>query len=131
MTASSSIDSRPGRCSRLTTRSIRRPERSSSKLHFQTTTARCFQINSSTRSCWSNTIHDATLIPAAALQRSQQGSFVYVVKPDHTVEMRSVKIIATQGELVAIDTGLRAGELVAIDGLDKLQQGSRVNVQMA
>ncbi len=78
-----------------------------------------------------NTIHDATLIPAAALQRSQQGSFVYVVKPDHTVEMRSVKIAATQGELVAIDTGLRAGELVAIDGLDKLQQGSRVNVQMA
>jgi multidrug efflux system membrane fusion protein len=71
------------------------------------------------------------LIPAAALQRSQQGSFIYVVKPDHTVEMRSVKIAATQGELVAIDTGLKPGELVAIDGLDKLQQGSRVNVQMA
>jgi membrane fusion protein, multidrug efflux system len=78
-----------------------------------------------------NTIRNATLIPAAAMQRSQQGSFVYVVKPDHTVEMRSVKIAATQGELVAIDTGVRAGDLVAIDGLDKLQQGSRVNVQMA
>jgi len=78
-----------------------------------------------------NTIHNATLIPAAAMQRSQQGSFVYVVKPDHTVEMRSVKIAATQGELVAIDTGLKPGDLVAIDGLDKLQTGSRVNVQMA
>ncbi len=78
-----------------------------------------------------NTIHDATLIPAAAMQRSQQGSFVYVVKPDHTVEMRSVKIAATQGELVAIDTGLKPGELVAVDGLDKLQTGSRVSVQMA
>ena len=78
-----------------------------------------------------NTLHDATLIPAAAMQRSQQGSFVYVVKPDHTVEMRSVKIAATQGELVAIETGLKPGELVAIDGLDKLQTGSRVSVQMA
>jgi len=78
-----------------------------------------------------NTIHNATLIPAAAMQRSQQGSFVYVVKPDHTVEMRSVKIAATQGELVAIDTGLKPGELVAVDGLDKLQTGSRVSVQMA
>ncbi len=78
-----------------------------------------------------NTIRNTTLIPASALQRSQQGSFVYVVKPDHTVEMRSVKIAATQGELVAIDTGLKPGDLVAVDGLDKLQQGTRVNVQMA
>jgi multidrug efflux system membrane fusion protein len=78
-----------------------------------------------------NTIRNTTLIPASGLQRSQQGSFVYVVRPDHTVEMRSVKIAATQGELVAIDSGLKPGELVAVDGLDKLQQGSRVNVQMA
>jgi multidrug efflux system membrane fusion protein len=78
-----------------------------------------------------STIHDAILIPAAALQRSQQGSFVYVVKPDHTVEMRMVKIGATQGDLVAIDSNLKPGELVAVDGLDKLQQGSHVNVQMA
>jgi multidrug efflux system membrane fusion protein len=78
-----------------------------------------------------NTIRNTTLIPASALQRSQQGSFVYVVKPDHTVEMRSVKIAATQSERVAIDSGLKPGELVAVDGLDKLQQGSRVNVQMA
>jgi multidrug efflux system membrane fusion protein len=78
-----------------------------------------------------NTIRNTILIPAAGLQRSQQGSFVYVVKPDHTVEMRSVKIGATQGDLVAIDSGLKQGDLVAVDGLDKLQQGSRVNVQMA
>jgi membrane fusion protein, multidrug efflux system len=78
-----------------------------------------------------NTIQNAILIPAAALQRSQQGNFVYVVKPDHTVEMRMVKIGATQGDLVAIDSNLKPGELVAVDGLDKLQQGSHVNVQMA
>jgi multidrug efflux system membrane fusion protein len=78
-----------------------------------------------------NTIHNAILIPAAGLQRSQQGSFVYVVKPDQTVEMRSVTVGATQGDVVAIDKGLAAGDLVVTDGVDKLQQGSHVSVQTA
>jgi membrane fusion protein, multidrug efflux system len=78
-----------------------------------------------------NTLHDAILIPAAGLQRSQQGSFVYVVKPDHTVEMRSVTLLATQGDVIAIAKGLAAGDMVVTDGVDKLQQGSRVNVQTA
>jgi len=77
------------------------------------------------------TLHNAILIPAAGLQRSQQGSFVYVVKPDHTVEMRSVTVFATQGDVIAIGKGLAAGEMVVTDGVDKLQQGSRVNVQTA
>ncbi len=78
-----------------------------------------------------NTLHDVLLIPAAGLQRSQQGSFVYVVKPDHTVEMRSVTVGATQGDVIAIDKGLAAGDLVVTDGVDKLQQGSHVDVQTA
>ena len=77
------------------------------------------------------TIRNAILIPAAGLQRSQQGSFVYVVKPDHTVEMRSVTVYATQGDLIAISKGLAAGDLVVTDGVDKLQQGTHVNMQMA
>ncbi|MGA7869262.1 MAG: MdtA/MuxA family multidrug efflux RND transporter periplasmic adaptor subunit [Candidatus Binatus sp.] len=78
-----------------------------------------------------NTLQNAILIPAAAVQRSQQGSFVYVVKPDHTVEMRPVTVGATQGEVVAIDKGLAVGDLVVTDGVDKLQQGSHVSVQTA
>jgi multidrug efflux system membrane fusion protein len=78
-----------------------------------------------------NTLHNAILIPAAGLQRSQQGLFVYVVKPDQTVEMRSVTVGATQGDVIAIATGLAAGDLVVTDGVDKLQQGSHVNVQTA
>ena len=78
-----------------------------------------------------NTIPNAILIPAAGLQRSQQGSFVYVVKPDKTVEMRPVTAGATQGDVVAIDKGLVAGDLVVTDGVDKLQQGSHVSVQTA
>jgi multidrug efflux system membrane fusion protein len=78
-----------------------------------------------------NTIQNSILIPAAGLQRSQQGSFVYVVKPDHTVEMRPVTVGATQGDVVAIDKGLAAGDQVVTDGVDKLQQGARVSVQTA
>ena len=78
-----------------------------------------------------NTIQNAILIPAAGLQRSQQGAFVYVVKPDQTVEMRSVTVGATQGDVIAIDKGLAAGDLVVTDGVDKLQQGSHVSVQTA
>ena len=78
-----------------------------------------------------NTIQNATLIPAAGLQRSQQGSFVYVVKPDKTVEMRPVTVQATQGDVIAINKGLAVGDLVVTDGVDKLQQGSHVSVQTA
>ena len=78
-----------------------------------------------------NTLHNVLLIPEAALQRSQQGSFVYVVKPDRTVEMRSVTVAATQGDRTAIDKGLATGDLVVTDGVDKLQQGSHVDVQTA
>jgi multidrug efflux system membrane fusion protein len=78
-----------------------------------------------------NTLHNAIMIPAAGLQRSQQGSFVYVVKPDQTVEMRSVTVAATQGDVIAIGKGLAAGDLVVTDGVDKLQQGSHVSVQTA
>jgi multidrug efflux system membrane fusion protein len=78
-----------------------------------------------------NTIQNTILIPAAGLQRSQQGSFVYVVKPDNTVEMRPVTVQATQGDLVSIGKGLAAGDKVVTDGVDKLTQGSHVSVQTA
>jgi multidrug efflux system membrane fusion protein len=78
-----------------------------------------------------DTIPNAILIPAAGLQRSQQGAFVYIVKPDKTVEMRTVTVGATQGDIVALSKGVAAGELVVTDGVDKLQQGSHVNMQLA
>src|ERR1700691_2143776 len=53
-----------------------------------------------------NTLPKAILIPAAGLQRSQQGSFVYVVKPDKTVEMRPVTVQASQGDVMAISKGV-------------------------
>src|SRR5262245_6304883 len=77
------------------------------------------------------TKHDAVLIPSAAVQRSSQGSFVYVVKPNQTVDMRMVRVSAAQNGTAAIESGLSPGELVVVDGTDKLRQGSRVSVQLA
>jgi multidrug efflux system membrane fusion protein len=77
------------------------------------------------------TMHDAVRIPAAGVQRSSQGTFVYVVKPDQTVTMRSVVIGATQGDTSAISRGLNPGELVVVNGTDELRRGDRLGVQLA
>jgi multidrug efflux system membrane fusion protein len=69
---------------------------------------------------------DQTLVPAAAVQRGAQGSFAYVMKPDHTVEMRPVKVALAQGDVVAVADGVAPGESVVTDGQEKLQAGSRV-----
>lgn len=71
----------------------------------------------------------ATVVPAAAIQRSPQGPLVYVVKADQTVEVRPVAVGVTDGDAVSIDTGLRVGEQVVIDGADRLRDGSRVVLQ--
>ncbi|MGO9602741.1 MAG: MdtA/MuxA family multidrug efflux RND transporter periplasmic adaptor subunit [Candidatus Binataceae bacterium] len=78
-----------------------------------------------------DTKSNAVIIPTAGLQRSSQGAFVYVIKPDQTVEMRMVKVAATQDDLTAIASGINPGELVVVDGTDKLRQGTKVSVQLA
>jgi membrane fusion protein, multidrug efflux system len=67
----------------------------------------------------------ATLVPTAAIQRNAQGAFVYVVKPDQTVAMQSVSVETTSNDVAAVE-GVNAGDLVAVDGFDKLQDGVKV-----
>ena len=74
---------------------------------------------------------DAIIVPAAAIQRGPQGTFVYVVKPDHTVEVRQVTLGPAAGASASIATGLTPAELVVVDGVDKLRAGSAVHVKMA
>ncbi len=69
-------------------------------------------------------------VPTAALQRSPQGAFVYVVK-EGAVEMRPVEVQATEGDLTALRKGVRDGELVVTDGLEKLRPGSKVSLPSA
>ncbi len=68
----------------------------------------------------------AVVIPSAALQRSPDSTYVYVVKADGVVELRVVMAQATVGEDTALAKGLAAGEVVVIDGVDKLKPGAKV-----
>ncbi|HZC68311.1 MAG TPA: MdtA/MuxA family multidrug efflux RND transporter periplasmic adaptor subunit [Nitrospirales bacterium] len=71
----------------------------------------------------------ATIVPAVAVQRSPQGTFVYVVKADQTVGVRPVSIGVTEGDDVSINAGLSPDELVVVDGTEKLREGAKVDVQ--
>jgi len=72
---------------------------------------------------------DATVVPAAAIQQSAQGTFVYVVKPDHSATVRPVKVGVTEGDSAAIDSGVSPAEMVVVDGAERLREGSRVDLQ--
>lgn len=73
---------------------------------------------------------DALVVPAAAIQRGPQGNYVFVVKADKTVEVRTVATPLTQNNSSLITAGLQPGELVVVDGQDKLQAGSKVDVHV-
>ena len=74
---------------------------------------------------------NATVIPAAAIQRGPQGTYVFTVKPDKTVEVRDVTVAITQNNRSAIASGIVPGDIVVTDGQDKLQAGSRVEPRAA
>jgi membrane fusion protein, multidrug efflux system len=70
-----------------------------------------------------------TVVPSAAIQRGPQGTYVFVVKPDKTAEMRNVTVTISQGNFVAISQGLQPGDMVVTDGQDKLQPGTKVAIR--
>jgi multidrug efflux system membrane fusion protein len=70
---------------------------------------------------------NSTVVPTAALLRGPQGTFVYLVKPDKTVEARTVTVSLTQGNIMAVTSGLNPGDTVVTDGQDKLQTGSTID----
>jgi len=71
----------------------------------------------------------AVIVPLAGIQRGPQGTFVYLVKPDHTVDVRQVTLGPTSATDAAIEAGLSAGEVIVIEGVDKLRAGSTVQVR--
>jgi multidrug efflux system membrane fusion protein len=74
------------------------------------------------------TRHDGLTVPAPAVQRGPSGSYVYVVKPDGTVENRAVTVGQIGSKRALIDAGLQPGEKVVVDGQSKLQPGTRVTL---
>lgn len=77
------------------------------------------------------TLHDVLIIPTSAIERGEQGTFVYLVQPDSTVTARTVQLGATEGEKVQVLGGLQPGDQVVIDGADRLKEGTAVEVQTA
>lgn len=68
------------------------------------------------------------IVPASAIQRGPKGTFVYVVKSDHTVTVRAVGVGVSQNGDMSIESGLAAGELVVVDGAERLREGSKVEL---
>jgi multidrug efflux system membrane fusion protein len=73
----------------------------------------------------------AVVVPSQAVQSGQKGQYVFVVKPDQTVEARPVVAGAADGRDLVITSGLTAGERVVIDGQLRLVPGARVDVKPA
>jgi membrane fusion protein, multidrug efflux system len=76
-----------------------------------------------------DTLHDATIVPTAAILQGSQGNFVYLAKADDTVTVRAVKRGPSEGEKTAVSEGLQPGDRVITDGTDKLREGAKVEAR--
>lgn len=75
-----------------------------------------------------DTQQDATLVPAAAIQRNAQNAYVYLIKPDQTAAVQNVTVGTTDGNTAAVQ-GIQPGDVIAMTGFDKLQDGAKVTVR--
>jgi len=78
-----------------------------------------------------DTMRNLTIVPASAIQRGPQGTYVYAVGGDNTVKIRPVTVALNTATSVGVNGGVNAGEVVVIDGQDKLQDGSKVTPSAA
>ena len=76
-----------------------------------------------------DTLRDVVTVPSSAIQRGSQGMFVYTVKSeDQTVSLRTVTLGPADGQRVVLNSGLKQGELVVVDGVDRLREGAAVEL---
>ena len=69
---------------------------------------------------------NSIVVPTAAILRGPQGTFVYAVNADKTVQDKVVEVALTQGDTTVIASGVNPGDVVVTDGQDKLQRGSHI-----
>jgi len=69
-----------------------------------------------------------TIVPTAAIQRSPQGAFVYIVKADNTVSVKNIRVGPGEGDNVSIDEGVSPGDIVVVEGAERLRDGSKVEL---
>lgn len=78
-----------------------------------------------------STLDSAVVIPASALQRGPQGTFVYVVAPDSTAMVHPVEIALSQGEIAVVSKGVNVGDPVVVEGQAQLRPGAKVSAKPA
>jgi multidrug efflux system membrane fusion protein len=74
------------------------------------------------------TRHDGLTVPAPVVQQGPNGAYAYVIKADGTVAVRPLKVSQISDGEALIDSGLKAGEQVVVDGQYRLQPGTRVTI---
>jgi multidrug efflux system membrane fusion protein len=77
-----------------------------------------------------DTMHGAVIVPAAAIQRGPDGNFVYVIK-DNIAHVRPVTTGTVLANDISLEKGVSSGEMVVVDGADKLREGLKVDVRTA
>jgi membrane fusion protein, multidrug efflux system len=70
------------------------------------------------------------IVPASTIQRGPQGTYVYVVQNGNTVKIQTVTLAQTAANTVGLSAGLNPGDVVVVDGQDKLQDGSKVSTSV-
>lgn len=75
-----------------------------------------------------DTLKQVTMAPAAAIQFGNDGTFAYVVNAESKVNVRKLKVGATDGENSVILEGLKAGDRLVLEGTDRLREGTKVEV---
>lgn len=78
-----------------------------------------------------DTLQSQTVVPTVAVQNGQQGTFVYVIDDHQIAHLRPVTLVSSDQSGADIKTGLKVGEEVAVDGADRLSDGSKVRIREA
>jgi membrane fusion protein, multidrug efflux system len=76
-----------------------------------------------------STREQAIVVPAQTVMHGPQGAYLYVIKPDDTVERRAVQVAATQEDLAVVEKGLARGERVVVEGQYRLTEAAKVSVR--
>lgn len=74
------------------------------------------------------TLSNVTVAPVAAIQHGAPGTFVFLVKPDGAVAVQKVSTGITEGDQIQILSGLKSGDIVVVDGADRLREGAKVRI---
>jgi membrane fusion protein, multidrug efflux system len=72
--------------------------------------------------------HAVPTVPAQTVQQGPEGNYAYVIKPDNTVERRSIEVAAVQDGIAVVTKGLSPGERIVVDGQYRLTDGARVKL---